>query len=82
MEAATFGKPIIFGPNYKKFSEAKELIQLGGAYSISNNENLKSVLDTINTAKALSQISTISKNYVASHSGACSAILNSISVGN
>ena len=82
LEAATFGKPVIFGPNYKKFSEAKELIQLGGAFSISDIENLESVLNSINTPEALSQISIISKNYVASRSGACSVILNSILLGN
>ncbi len=33
LEAATFGKPIIFGPNYQKFKEAVDLIDLGGAFS-------------------------------------------------
>jgi 3-deoxy-D-manno-octulosonic-acid transferase len=82
LEAATFGKPVIFGPNYKKFSEANELIQLGGAFSVSTEENLKSILNSINNTEALSQISTISKNYVTSHSGACSVILSTITLSN
>jgi 3-deoxy-D-manno-octulosonic-acid transferase len=36
LEAATFGKPIIFGPNFSKFQEARDLIKAGGAFSIDN----------------------------------------------
>ena len=41
LEAVAFGVPVIFGPNYKKFNEAKDLIALGGANSISNFEELE-----------------------------------------
>ncbi len=34
LEAATFGKPVIFGPKYHKFREAAELIKAGGAFCI------------------------------------------------
>ena len=40
LEAATFGLPLIFGPNYNKFNEAKDLIALGGAISIANYQEL------------------------------------------
>lgn len=40
LEAATYGKPIFFGPNYEKFSEAKELIKLGAAFSIHHSSEL------------------------------------------
>ena len=40
LEAAAFGKPVIFGPNYEKFKEANELIEKGGAFSISNSRQL------------------------------------------
>ena len=33
LEAAVYGKPVVFGPNYKKYREAKELIAAGGAIS-------------------------------------------------
>ncbi len=32
LEAAAFGIPVLFGPNYHKFSEAVQLIQSGGAF--------------------------------------------------
>lgn len=43
LEAATFGVPIIIGPNYKKFQEAKDLIQLGGCLVVNNQEELTKV---------------------------------------
>lgn len=40
LEAATFGVPIFFGPNYGKFQEAIELIQAGGAFSVQDTRSL------------------------------------------
>lgn len=37
LEAAVFGMPILFGPKYQKFDEAKALVQLGVAKSINND---------------------------------------------
>ena len=42
LEAATFGLPVLFGPNYAKFNEAVELIRLGGAVSITGMDELQS----------------------------------------
>lgn len=44
LEAAAFGCPTLFGPNYHKFKEALELITIGGAKSIENSQNLKTDL--------------------------------------
>jgi len=41
LEAATFGLPIIFGPNYSKFKEAVDLKSRGGAFTISNFNQLE-----------------------------------------
>ncbi|MDR0508172.1 MAG: 3-deoxy-D-manno-octulosonic acid transferase [Dysgonamonadaceae bacterium] len=38
LEAAVYSVPVIFGPNYQKFKEAKELIASCGAVSISNED--------------------------------------------
>jgi 3-deoxy-D-manno-octulosonic-acid transferase len=46
LEAATFGLPIIFGPNFKKFREARELIKLNGAFSIKNSDDLCTIINT------------------------------------
>ena len=40
LEAATFGLPIAFGPNYHKFKEARDMIALGAATSITDYQQL------------------------------------------
>jgi len=73
LEAATFGLPLVFGPNYQKFKEANELIELGGAKSISNYSELEiTILSFTNFNKA------IAKNYIKSNAGATDIIISSI----
>lgn len=43
-EAAVHGLPVIFGPNYKKFIEARELIRNGGGFTITNETDLNKIL--------------------------------------
>lgn len=76
LEAATFGKPICFGTNYHKFQEAIDLINLKAAYSISNQEELKQVLETLlHNEKIYNQSAEASKDYVKTKIGACKKII-------
>ncbi len=45
LEAAIFGMPIVFGPNYLKFNEATSMVKLGIAFPISNSEELSTILN-------------------------------------
>ena len=45
LEAAVYGVPLTFGPNYKKFQEAIDLIECNGATSVSSASELYQVLD-------------------------------------
>ncbi len=79
LEAATFGLPVIFGPNYKKFKEAVDLINLGGAFSISNQDTLEESLSTLLTNKnALKKASEISKIYVTKNVGSTKLIIKKV----
>ncbi len=49
LEAATYGMPVLFGPNYQRFKEAVELISVGGAYSFDNAEMLQTTFETLMT---------------------------------
>lgn len=76
LEAATFGLPVLFGPNYKKFHEAVELAGEKGAFPVSNYKELKSVLDKLITDKEALQFSQeVCKNYVNRKRGATNTIL-------
>ncbi len=76
LEAATFGLPVIFGPNYKKFKEAVDLTEQGGAFSISEKKDLNHTLSALlNETGTLKKASETSKNYVEKNVGATKLIL-------
>ena len=77
LEAATYGLPVVFGPNYEKFKEAIDLIALGGAFSIDKGQVAileKIVLDV----RFREQCSQICREYVQKNLGATANILNAI----
>lgn len=45
IEAAVFGKPVIFGPNFYKFREAKGLIAAGAGVSIKDYATFREAMD-------------------------------------
>ena len=73
LEAVTFGMPVIFGPNYQKFKEAKELINQKGAISISNYQELSLAIDYFNTFDK-----NIATDYIINNCGATEIILEKI----
>jgi 3-deoxy-D-manno-octulosonic-acid transferase len=79
LEAATFGKPVIFGPNYLKFREAVELIEAGGAFSINNTRQLNNkTTELLENKELLTKSSEICSAYVQGKKGATAIILSSI----
>jgi 3-deoxy-D-manno-octulosonic-acid transferase len=80
LEAATFGLPVIFGPNYQKFTEAKELIRLGGAFTVGDSKELEKTVQLLDDKTVLQTASHVAKYYVQNRVGATDKILNSISI--
>lgn len=77
LEAAAYGMLVLFGPNYQKFQEAVELIQLKAAYSVNSTEELKEKLNLfLNDSVLLKETSLVSKKYVEQKTGATDIILN------
>jgi len=78
LEAATFGKPVIFGPKFQKFREAVELIEEGGAFSINNQHQLNNrTIELLNNPELLQKASAICSGYVQKKKGATEIILSS-----
>lgn len=75
LEAAAWGMPVVFGPNYHKFQEAKELIECGAGWSIKNYEECARALDEFFEKNEVA--SKAAAEYVASHTGATELIYNS-----
>lgn len=76
LEAAVYGKPVIFGPEYEKNFEAVELIRCGGALSIENALELEGVLNKLlNNAEELKALGEAAKSYVYENRGATEKIM-------
>jgi 3-deoxy-D-manno-octulosonic-acid transferase len=75
LEAAAWGMPVVFGPKYHKFQEAKELIECGAGQSIKNYEECARALDEFFEKNEV--VSKAAAEYVASHTGATDLIHNS-----
>ena len=73
LEPASFGKPIIFGPNYKKFKEAYDLIELKGAESILDFSQLSNSINRFQKFE-----NKITKDYMSSKCGATEKIMEEI----
>ena len=77
LEAAAFGLPVIFGPKYQKFQEAKDLIELKAGFSISNQAELNNCFKLLQ-ADSHKEAGKQAKAYVDSHTGATAQILKKI----
>jgi len=75
LEIAVYGIPMAFGPNYKKFQEAVDLVKIEVAVPIESSEEL---LSFIEHARYENSIPNAGKKYVEEHAGATSAILKGI----
>lgn len=79
LEAAVYNKPVLFGPNYSKFKEARDLVKLGGAISIiQKTEFEKSINIFLNDSNAYKKAGDIAGNYVKENTGATLKILSFI----
>ncbi|CEA16643.1 MAG TPA: 3-deoxy-D-manno-octulosonic acid transferase [Fermentimonas caenicola] len=78
-EAAVYGIPVIFGPNFIKFREAHDLIATGGGFTIKNRDEFNKLMESfINEPELREKAGKEAKNYIFSNSGATNTILNHI----
>ena len=79
LEAAVYGVPVLFGPKYGKFKEAKDLVEVGGAFPVNSGEEFAACMKRLMTdAKALHDAGEASGNYVSRQVGATDKILPEI----
>ena len=72
IEAAVYGLPVLFGPNYSKFREAKGLIAAGAAKSVKDYKTLKEALEY--SFEHAPEMGAAAKTYVAGELGATDII--------
>jgi len=79
LEASAFGLPVFMGPNYHKFNEAKELIELEGAFEVTKpDELIKKVNRLLNDKEELLHAKSVNKIYVTNGCGATEIILKRV----
>lgn len=79
LEAAVYGIPVIWGPNYQKFKEAKDLINAKGGHAVHDKKELDLLLDRYLTQKeAIEQDGNYSAHYVKQNLGASDKVLAQI----
>ncbi|HCT29514.1 MAG TPA: 3-deoxy-D-manno-octulosonic acid transferase [Bacteroidales bacterium] len=80
LEAAVFGIPVVFGPNYSRFQEAVELIEIGSAKSITDLQEFNNSLEFYISSNAESiNAKKINEGFFIKKSGATDEILDNIS---
>jgi 3-deoxy-D-manno-octulosonic-acid transferase len=79
MEPAIAGVPTLFGPNYKKFKEAIEIVNLDAGHSIKNSSDLKNLISSyLCDEKKLIIAGRAARKIVNSHAGASKKIIDQI----
>jgi 3-deoxy-D-manno-octulosonic-acid transferase len=77
LEAAVYGKPVVFGPEYEKYVEAAELIEAGGAISVETALQLEESLSTLLLLdENYKRVGSFAGNYAKSKAGATDIIIS------
>ncbi|HEX6426369.1 MAG TPA: glycosyltransferase N-terminal domain-containing protein [Niastella sp.] len=79
LEAAVYGKPVVFGPVYEKYVEAVELVEAGGALVINTALELEETLnDLLTNTNAYEASCEAARNYVYNNKGATEKVMQFI----
>lgn len=76
IEAAVYGMPVVFGPNYKKFKEAIELIHCGAGFCVKHKIDFLALVEHfMENNSALEKASEQALEYVKTQVGATQTII-------
>lgn len=77
LEAATFGVPLFFGPNYARFQEAVELVSEGAAFPITTTAGFDSAFEQLyDDPEMLTKAAQLSRDYVRRNIGATATVMS------
>ncbi len=76
MEPAAFGMPIFFGPNYRDFQEAVDLVERKGAFSVKDREELvQGIRGFAEDPQAREAVGRICREYIEEKRGATDRVM-------
>ncbi|NOQ91204.1 MAG: 3-deoxy-D-manno-octulosonic acid transferase, partial [Flavobacteriaceae bacterium] len=77
LEPATFGVPLVIGPNFKKFQEAIDLVKINACTVVNNSDDLNAQLSHLfRDENYRNKKGEISKKYIKNNVGATELVLN------
>ena len=81
LEAAVYGMPVLFGPRYQKFKEARDLIKVGGGFSVASKEEFDAKMDELLTySEVLKAVGQSAGEFVNDNAGATQQIMKEVSL--
>ena len=81
LEAAVYGIPVLFGPRYQKFKEARDLIKVGGGFSVASKDEFVAKMDELLTyAEVLEAAGESAGRFVKGNAGATDGILKEMAL--
>lgn len=80
LEPAANGLPVVFGPRYDKFKEARDLVAQGGAWPIGSFAQLQAIMQKLLGGDARAIAGTAAQNYVINNQGATERVLQTIAL--
>ena len=79
LEAATFGLPLLFGPNHQKFQEAVDLVQQGGAFTVRSTAELTAIFTHLyEKTPERERAGAVCRNYVMNNIGATDLVMQAV----
>ena len=78
LEAVAFGKPVVFGPNYRKFQEAHDIIALGGGMTVGEHSDVSFLRKLFTDEAVYSASSDACLQLMRRNLGSTDIILNTI----
>lgn len=78
LEAAVWGKPVVFGPNNKNFQEAQGLLKAGGGFEITGYDDFVNVMQKLGDDCAFGQSCKSAGEFVEGLAGATEQIMGKV----
>ncbi|MEK7256544.1 MAG: glycosyltransferase N-terminal domain-containing protein, partial [Bacteroidota bacterium] len=78
LEPIAFGLPVVFGQNYKKFEEAKSLVETGGGFPIGSPEEFEAIMKKLSKPENWQAASDQATGYLKKNQGATKKVMKEL----
>lgn len=78
LEPIAHGCPVLFGPRYEKFAEARTLVDTGGAFVIDQEATLRTTLQHLQATEHYALAAMAARDYVRNNQGATDRIVQKL----